>query len=248
MTGTGEQAAWFTGTLWAAILEAGGPRTAGYLPVHFAGAFDTGWLASLPVPLGDDRSAGQPVALLDPRHTQFERHTQGAALAVAYATRHRTQVLEDIAAGQPGAWYALASRHLTRLSGSDPHVTCSVFASRYGDETFGAHRDTWYGAVVQVSGAKDWQIGEALLDPAGTPPQHVRTRAGDILLIPKNLAHIVTTPPAPGHSVHLAFAICRDTPDQLRDAQGLPPPTRNRDTPRIRCGGSSSAGQRAVTG
>jgi ribosomal protein L16 Arg81 hydroxylase len=98
-----------------------------------------------------------------------------------------------------------------------------VFASRCGDETFGAHHDAWYGAVVQIAGVKDWQIGTGLLDPAGTPARHVRTQAGDILLIPKYLAHIVTTPADPGYSVHLAFAICRDTPDRLRAARDLAP-------------------------
>ena len=33
--------------------------------------------------------------------------------------------------------------------------------------------------------------------------------------MPKYLPHIVTTPPSPGHSVHLAFAICRDRPNRV---------------------------------
>ena len=119
-------------------------------------------------------------------------------------------MLEDIAYGQPDTWYALAARHLGRLSASELHVTCDIYHSRYGDETSGAHRDTWYGAVVQVSGVKDWLTGEGLPGGAGTPAQRVSTRAGDILLIPKYLPHAVSTPADPGHSVHLAFAIDRD--------------------------------------
>jgi hypothetical protein len=177
-------AARFTGILWAAIRTAAGPRPASRQHRHFAGAFGPGWLALLPLPFGEARPTGQPVALLDARHEQFERHAVGAELAHAYASRPRTQVLEDIAHGQPGAWHALAAWHLTRLSGSRLHVTCSIFASSCGDETFGRHRDAWYGAVVQVAGAKDWLLGECLLDGGGIPARAVTTRAGDILLIP----------------------------------------------------------------
>jgi len=121
-------------------------------------------------------------------------------------------VLEDIAHGQPDAWYALAAWHLTRLSGSGLHVTCTIYWSRHGDETFGRHRDTWYGAVVQAAGVKDWLTGEGLPGGTGTPARQVTTQAGDILLLPKYLPHVVTTPADPGHSVHLAFAIDRDEP------------------------------------
>jgi ribosomal protein L16 Arg81 hydroxylase len=91
-------------------------------------------------------------------------------------------------------------------------VTCSIFCSRHGDETFGAHGDAWYGAIVQGSGAKDWRIGAALLDGSAGPVCKLTTQAGDILLIPKLLPHVVSTPATPGHSVHLAFAIDRDSP------------------------------------
>ena len=145
----------FTGTLWAAIRAGGGPRPPGREARRFAGSFDAGWLASLPLPTGQDRPASQPAALADARHENFERHCDHAALERARALWPRTQVLEDIAYGQPDTWYALAARHLGRLSASELHVTCDIYHSRYGDETSGAHRDTWYGAVVQVSGVKD---------------------------------------------------------------------------------------------
>jgi len=63
-----------------------------------------------------------------------------------------------------------------------------------------------------MTGAKDWLTGECLLDGTGVPARAVTTRAGDILLLPKNLPHAVTTPADLGHSVHLAFAIDRDQP------------------------------------
>jgi hypothetical protein len=90
-------------------------------------------------------------------------------------------------------------------------VTCSIFSSRHGDETFGAHRDAWYGAVVQVAGAKDRQIREALLDGSGAPGMRSDHESGDILLLSKLLPHMVNTPALPGHSVHVAFAIDRDS-------------------------------------
>jgi Cupin superfamily protein len=205
-------AARFAGVLWAAIRTAGGPRPGDRRHRHFAGAYPAGWVASLPLPLGDRRPAGQPVALLDPRHdAEFERHCDPAALARACAVRPRTQVTEDIGHGQPHTWHALTARHLSRLSASAIHVTCSIFRSQHGDETFGAHGDAWYGAVAQVAGAKHWLIGEALLDGSGTPVPDLTTTAGDILLIPKLLPHLVSTPASPGHSVHLAFAIDRDS-------------------------------------
>jgi len=151
-------AARFTGTLWAAIRAAGGPRPATRQHRHFPAAFDPGWLASLPLPAGEARPAGQPVALLDARHEEFERHTGSAALEHAYASRPRTQVLEDIAHGQPGTWHALTARHLTRLSGSQLPVMCSIFQSRYGDETFGRHR----GRLVRGGRADD--RGQGLAD------------------------------------------------------------------------------------
>jgi hypothetical protein len=61
-----------------------------------------------------------------------------------------------------------------------------------------------------MSGAKVWQAGQGLLDGGGQPARQLTTTAGDILLLPKGLPHAVRTPPEPGHSVHLTFAIDRD--------------------------------------
>jgi hypothetical protein len=227
--GTSADAARLAGILWAAIRTAGGPDTrAGQEERHLPGALDLAWLASLPLPLGGARPPGQPVALLEDREEDFERHADSTALAVAYAARPRTQVSEDIGSGQDRHWYALTARHLTCLSGSSLHVTCNIFASRHGDETFRKHRDTWYGAVIQISGAKQWTLGEALFCSDFPAPRQVATSAVDILLIPKYVPHMVTTPSVPGHSVHLAFAIDRDPapaltpqPDQRLARAGL---------------------------
>jgi hypothetical protein len=102
MTAEGE-AARFAGVLWAAIRTAGGPSPGDRRHWHSPGAFPPGWLTSLPLPLADHRLGDQPVALLDLRHAQFERHLDGAVLAAACAARPRTQVSEDIGHSQPGA-------------------------------------------------------------------------------------------------------------------------------------------------
>src|SRR4051812_47790767 len=89
-------AAEFTGTLWAAIDAAGGPRqavTAGYR--HLPGAFDAEWLAALDLPIGEGRPPSLPVALLEDQD-EFDRYTHGKALTDAYAAHPRTQVYEDI--------------------------------------------------------------------------------------------------------------------------------------------------------
>jgi hypothetical protein len=199
-------AARMTGILWAALYDPGAWR----YPVerHYPRAVDTGWLGSLPLPLGDSRPADQPVALAHsiavPRPAGFERYTGAAALAAAYAAHPRTQILEDIGYGQEEQWWAITAGHLTRLSHSELDVTCAVFSSRPGDENLGPHFDSWYGAVVQVSGVKRWLIGE--------DRRTVVMAAGDILLVPKYLLHEVSTPPDPGYSVHLVFEIDRDPP------------------------------------
>lgn len=203
-------AAKFAGALWAAISAAGGPQrpsTAGHR--HFPGTYDAGWLTTLPLPIGEHRPPGAPVALLDDRD-DFERHHDGHALTIAYASHPRTQVYEDIGRDTPDAWYALAARHLGRLATCELQVVCSIFASKTGDESLGAHWDAWYGAIVQMDGAKTWTIGHRLLSNADQPAQEVTTRAGDILLLPKGLPHAVRTASDPGHSVHLTFAIDRD--------------------------------------
>jgi hypothetical protein len=200
-------AAQVTGPLWAAITAAGGLAATGH--ACYPRAYNPRWLAGLPLPVGPRQASGQPAALLDGRDV-FERHHDPAALAAAYAARRRSVVYEHIGHAAPAAWHALTAGLLGRLSATPISVACSAFASRHGDESLPAHWDAWYGAVIQVDGAKDWLIGPGLLDLAGPPPDRVTTRAGDILLLPRGLPHAVTTPPRPGRSLHLNFALHRD--------------------------------------
>ncbi len=86
-----------------------------------------------------------------------------------------------------------------------------MFESRPGDASLGGHWDAWYGAIVHISGAKAWQIGARPPGDTNQPAQDIITRAGDILLVPKGLPHAVRTPREPGHSVHLSFALDRDS-------------------------------------
>ncbi|MBV9853118.1 MAG: hypothetical protein JOY82_01150 [Streptosporangiaceae bacterium] len=207
MTPAQEQAARITGALWQAIRSSGGIRIKQYR--HYPAVFGPLWLESLSLPIGDDKPAVQPVALIDNRHSAFERHRDAAMLREEYQRRPRTKVYEDIG-HESDAWYALTAGYLTRLSRSGLHVTCSVFENKHGDETFGAHQDTWFGAVIMFAGAKEWTLGEGLPGETEPAPRKVTTYTGDVLLIPKNLPHSVRTPEDPGFSVHLAFAIDRD--------------------------------------
>jgi Cupin superfamily protein len=210
-------AAAFAGVLWTAVDVTGGPRPAVRQHWHFPAAFDPGWLETLPLPIGERRPQKQPVALLDDRD-QFGRHTNGRELRKAYASRPRTRVYESINWDGGGAWYSLVACHLGRLAHSRLQVVCSVFESRHGDESLGAHGDAWYAAIVHMAGAKTWRIGDSLLAGSREPAAEVVTRAGDILLMPKGLPHSASTPPDPGQSVHLSFALDRDSQPQARDA------------------------------
>jgi hypothetical protein len=201
-------AAAVTGPLWAAITAGGGTRLAAPRHAWFPAAYDGRWLMALPLPVGEHRPPGQPVALLDGRD-EFERPADAKALAAASARHPRSQVYEDIGTGAADTWHALTARHLGRLSASRLQVACSAFASAPGDESLRAHGDAWYGAIIQIDGAKTWQVGGSLLT-GGPPAARVTTRAGDILLLPPLVPHAVTTPPTPGRSLHLAFAIHRD--------------------------------------
>ncbi|WP_433329897.1 JmjC domain-containing protein [Spirillospora sp. CA-294931] len=203
------QAARVTGILWAAIHSFGGT---GILPCaghrHHRAAFDPEWLATLPLPVDHDRPGDAPVALLDEQR-KFDRHTDEGVLRQAYKVRRRTRVYEDIGRDTPHAWYSHVAQHLGRLAASDLQVVCSIFQSNCGDAGLAAHWDTWYGAIVQISGAKTWRIGPGLFNNAD-PLEVLTTTAGDVLLLPKGLPHRVDTPPSPGTSLHLTFAIDRE--------------------------------------
>jgi hypothetical protein len=217
-------AADITGMVWAAIIAAGGtgrPAVAGH--VHYRGVYNKARAALLALPIDEHTAPAGSVALLADTHDahgEFERPAGRQQLAEAYAARPRTRVYEDIGRDAPHAWYTRVAQHLGRLAGCELAVVCTVFQSAAGDESLGAHTDAWYGAIMQISGAKSWEIGFSLLDGSDRPTQQVTTTAGDLLLLPKGLAHRAWTPPDPGHSVHLAFAIDRD--DQLSPATRPP--------------------------
>jgi hypothetical protein len=208
VTSDEEQAARMTGGAWQAVVLSGGPHATAFR--HFPAAFDRAWLASLPLPTAGNLRPGQPVAVPGCGRLAFERHADSASLRAACEHRPATRIYEEIGWGPGGeAWAALAGQHLARLAGTGPRVTVTVYESVHGDQGLGAHRDTWLGVIVQVSGAKEWQAGEGLPGLPGGAHQ-VTMRAGDVLVLPKNLPHLVTTPADPGRSVHLAFAIGRD--------------------------------------
>jgi hypothetical protein len=187
--------------VWAAVNAAGGPEAAAL--THFPAVLDPAWLAALPLPDPDALPPGHTVSMPGPAEDGFEHHADPATVRAAYQRRPRTQIITDIGWNDRVPWAAHAGRHLTRLAGTSPRIVIAVYHSAHGDEELGAHTDTWTGVVIQTSGAKTWQAGH---HPAST----ITVTAGDILIIPKYLPHTVTTPPRPGHSTHLVFAINRD--------------------------------------
>jgi hypothetical protein len=193
-------AARLAGILWAAVHDAGGPQLAEAR--HYPRKVDYAWLVSLPLPIGNGRPRDQPVALAHSMAAEFERHNAEHEVAEACRWWPRTQILEDIGFGHEDQWWAMTAVHLTRLSDSALDVTCAIFSSQHGDETLGRHFDTWFGVAVQISGVKRWLTG--------TDNRIVVMNPGDILLIPKYLVHEVSTPHAPGHSIHMVFEINRD--------------------------------------
>lgn len=204
MTTPEEMAAEFFGTLWAAFTHAGGTKPPIPAHQHYQRAYDPGWLATLPLPTEDP---DQPVDLVEDGH--FERHDDPVSLHHAYYQNPRTRIHVGLHRASP--WITRVADHLTRLTHSKPHVMATAYASTTGDATIGTHDDAWDGAIIQLTGAKTWQLGPGLLDP-GQPAYTVTTAPGDILILPDGTPHTVTTPPDPGHSLHLVFAIRRRKP------------------------------------
>jgi hypothetical protein len=205
-----EHAARLAGAIWAAVNAAGGPDNAAFR--HFPAVLDPAFLAALPIPTAENLPPGQTTAMPDPSGRTFQRHTDPAAIQAAYARRPRTRIIEDIGWDDHTLWAALTGQHLTRLAQTGTRVIITAYQSATGDQELGTHHDTWTGAIVQADGAKTWRAGHALT-AAGTANrdiQQVTITAGDILILPRNLPHHVTTPPDPGRSLHLVFAINRE--------------------------------------
>jgi hypothetical protein len=188
-------AAPFVGGLWAGIRSVDGPRPARQDYQHLPGVFDPAWLQTLPLPIGENRPTRQTVSL--GRGTQLERFSDEAAVRRAYAREQRTRIYEGVES-RSGGWMAEATRYLMKLAGCD--VVCTVYESRAGDKTFGPHADGWYGVIVQMYGAKAWQLGE----DAGRKDATVVVEAGDLLIVPEGLLHDVSTP---DYSVHVTVAM-----------------------------------------
>jgi hypothetical protein len=161
---------------------------------HLPRAFNDEWIASLPLP-AEDRAPDRTVTLVD--GMDFQRETDEVAIVDAYAERQRTRVFENVQSRSDG-WFSLVALHLAGLLRQ--RVACSVYESRAGDSTLGAHDDEWDGVIVQLRGSKSWRLWP---EPHGQP-RELLTRAGDVLLLPRGMKHEVATP---DYSVHLALAV-----------------------------------------
>ncbi|MFJ4429319.1 JmjC domain-containing protein [Streptomyces bobili] len=124
---------------------------------HIPSAFDAPWTAALPLPCTAEVHG--PVTLID--GSDFQREADDSVLALEYASRPRTRVMESLHTRSDG-WHALTTLHLSRMLRR--RVSCSVFESLPQDRTAGRHYDEWDGLIVQVRGAKNWCLGYP--DPA----------------------------------------------------------------------------------
>ncbi|MEV0278569.1 cupin domain-containing protein [Streptomyces sp. NPDC050610] len=185
----------FTTRLWSTLV----PHYAGsVLTLRHAQVFQAPHVEALHLPVAEQRSPGQTVALMD--RTGIYRDADAATVARAYRQRSRLRVYESIHVQSDG-WYSVAALHLARLVRR--RVILSMYESHADDHALGKHDDEWDGVIVQMRGAKRWQVWPR----ADSDPHEVLTRAGDVLLLPRGMPHDVSTPGDPGGSVHLTFAI-----------------------------------------
>ncbi|MDO0927293.1 cupin domain-containing protein [Streptomyces sp. TG1A-8] len=189
-----------------------GVRLASERLAYAEGVFDAAWIGGVPLPMADEKPAGQTVALVD--GLDFQRTTSVDDVERAYQDRPRTQVYESLDV-RSDTWISLVSLHLTGMLRR--RVICTAYASRAGDRTLDAHDDQWLGVIVQMQGAKRWLIRPA----RDSRPTEVFTRVGDVLILPQGMTHEVQTPDVPGHSVHLLFAV---TDQPVPPPPQAPPP------------------------
>jgi hypothetical protein len=191
---------------WTAVLNAGGLHPGDPQAVHLPGLFDPRLLQALRLPIGEQRSAEQPVSFVQPGRDE-ELHTDAKAIVEAYTSKPRTRIYFAIEERAGGPW-SLAALLLSQLAGY--RVVCSMYESRAGDAKFDEHRDDWYGVIIQIKGAKQWRV------PAGRQagPSELTLRAGDALLLPRGVAHAISTPE---ESLHVNFAVLTAT-RPIRDA------------------------------
>lgn len=204
------KAAEVTGRLWAAISTAGGIHPAVAQPRHYPKVFGFPWIHTLWLPQHEPGPPGPPPALID-AHGQVERFPSHDAFSRSYVRWYRMLVREDMGFGRPGTWYSLAAGYLGRLAQCHLSVPAMDFHCCWRHEPpISHHYDTWYNAIIQISGTRTWHFGGGTL-LAGSPqsPPPITTAQGDVLLIPKYLPYSSLTGNSRPH--HLTFAIDRDT-------------------------------------
>ncbi|MEU5978413.1 cupin domain-containing protein [Streptomyces sp. NPDC047315] len=185
------------------------PNEGTQTPVHIPNRFAPSHLDRLSLPVGADRPPHQPVAFIDSNAPQgFHREITPDAIETADQNRGHTRVYESVDVRSDG-WHSQVSTHLARILRR--RIAVAVYESQTGDQSLGKHRDAWDGIILQLRGAKRWTLWPEL---QGTPKE-LSTHTGDILIIPQGMQHDVTTPPHPGHSLHITFAV---TPTPLNTA------------------------------
>ncbi|MGW0056491.1 JmjC domain-containing protein [Nocardia nova] len=192
----------FIARIWSSILPVLHLPEGSQSAVHLPGIFDPLFIEEKAwLPLADSRPPRQTVALVD--EDRFERSSEDRAIEVAYDSRPRTRVYEGIDSGSDG-WFSLVALQLANLARC--RVVCTMYESAAGDLSMGAHVDEWFGAIVQMHGCKDWRISAG---GAETVAVEIQTKPGDVLLLPQNIEHEVSTPE---HSTHIVFAFVESTP------------------------------------
>lgn len=194
-------AAQCVGQLWPLVVKHEGPQPSDLTPVHIPEVFTPPQLEEWALPIGDDRTTTQPVALAN--DFVFERPETPDELLRAYKDAARTRVYECMSVNT-GGWFSLATLQLSRLARCA--AIASVYQSTAGDKTLGVHKDLWYGVIVQMHGAKTWHFKR---QRHGADFAVMTIRQGDVLLLPEGIWHDVETPE---ESVHLLFAIDTNNP------------------------------------
>ncbi|MDT0307280.1 cupin domain-containing protein [Streptomyces sp. DSM 44917] len=195
--------------LYALLLKHATDNLALRQVVHRPALFDDDWLGA--AQLSPQGPHGDWLVTLAGT-AGLQRSPDERDLADAYRAHARTRVYENIHTRTSG-WAALVALHLARLTRRQ--IPCTLYHSVHGDDSLGAHVDHWDGIILQLHGAKRWTI----TDTTATN-RDIVTEAGDVLLLPADVQHEVTTP---RESAHLVFALTR-YPLPARPGDPLPPP------------------------
>lgn len=205
MSQTSQLGRCLTERLWTVAQYAGFPETDGQL-LHIRGVLSRAELAKIDLSFRDKEIKGQNITLIDDR--DFDRSAQSPQqVAAAYAARPRTVVYENIAQHNDGIIreVCIALGVFTKRV-----VTCSAYESHAGDGSIFPHYDEWFGLGLQVDGIKRWNM-----EPRGGESVGMLTEPGDVLVLPTDVRHSVSTPADPGYSLHLNFAFHAKLPLQV---------------------------------